>query len=78
LVAGSYRKGLILKTLAVQANYMQSVLDAVTPWTPILFGILMLLSVLFLRYPPIKWKRVLWAILGAYLLYGGIHALWKS
>jgi len=41
---------------------MQSVLDAVTPWTPILFGVFMLLSVLF-RYPAIKWKRVLWVIL---------------
>jgi hypothetical protein len=56
---------------------MQPILDAVTPWTPILVGVFMLLSVLF-GYPSIKWKRVLWVILGAYVLGEGINSLWKS
>jgi hypothetical protein len=55
---------------------MRSMLDAIFPWMPILFGAFMLLCVLFC-YPSIKWKRVLWVILGAYLLYAGIVGLRK-
>jgi hypothetical protein len=46
-------------------------------WMPIVFGVFMLLSVLFLRYPPIKWKRVLWIIFATYLLYAGFTDLWN-